>query len=55
VILAMVIVLYLVGWIAFIVVHQPEDAAEGALMIFCGILWPIFALGWITSLPFRYR
>jgi hypothetical protein len=43
------IVGYLVGWIGFVVVNDPRDSLDGAILIYCGMIWPLFALGWLVS------
>jgi hypothetical protein len=51
-----VLILLILGWCfgaaTMIVREQPEDAAEGALLLILGLLiWPFYWIGWIISRP----
>lgn len=43
---------YVIGWLLFVLLSRPENAAEGALFLTCGIIWPVFMLGWLVSRPY---
>ena len=42
-------VVYGIGWLVYIIQSDPSDSLDGAVAIFTGCIWPLFALGWLVS------
>jgi hypothetical protein len=40
---------YSLGWLVFILANDPQDSFEGVVCLVSGVLWPLFALGWLVS------
>lgn len=54
IILILVGILWLIGWISFVIIQEPDNTSDGMFVLFFGfIIWPFYLLGWIVSRPFQ--